>query len=58
MLNHRDEEEEEIVPIPLDRATRARLVAFARATGLHPREAASALLRDLLEDDERLHRLN
>jgi hypothetical protein len=43
---------EELVPIPLDEATRARLVHFARAIGEHPTRAASTLLRELLRDDE------
>lgn len=45
-------DDEEVVPIPVDRRTRSRLVRLAGATGKHPSEIASALLREVLEDDE------
>jgi hypothetical protein len=42
----------ELVPVPMGPETRARLVAFARAVGKPPAEAAGALLNDLLEDQD------
>lgn len=43
-------EEVELVPVPMDRQTRARLVRFADAIGKPPARAAHDLLRDLLDD--------
>lgn len=40
----------EIIPVPLDSETITRLAWVARETGRRPTEAASALLRDLLDD--------
>jgi hypothetical protein len=47
-----NEEDVEVVPIPLDGATLTRLAKFGQATGQHPVDAASALLRELLKDDD------
>lgn len=46
-------DEIEFIPIPVDRETLSRLVRLARACGRHPVDAAAALLRDLMLDDER-----
>ena len=48
----REEDDVELVPVPMGRETRARLVRFARATGRKPQDAAAALLDDLLVEDE------
>jgi hypothetical protein len=48
----RTKDDRERVPIPLDPETIRRLARFGQATGLHPTDAAAALLRDLLADDE------
>lgn len=45
----------ELVPIPLDRETRALLVRFSAACGEHPCRKAAELLRDLLLDDDAAH---
>lgn len=45
----------EIVPIPLDRETRANLAALARVIGEHPVKLAGALLRDVVKDDAMAH---
>jgi hypothetical protein len=42
----------EIVPIPLDQLTIARLARLGRITGGRPSELAGLLLRDLMRDDE------
>jgi hypothetical protein len=47
-----DDEGIELVPVPMDRATRQRLARFAAAIGEQPIHAASKLMRDLLSDDE------
>lgn len=49
------DDEIEMVPIPLDRETIARLARLGRAIGKHPTKAAGELLRDLLRDDEMAH---
>ncbi len=46
------DDDTEIVPVPMDRETRQRLAAFARAIELAPVDAAATLLKDLLVDDE------
>jgi hypothetical protein len=46
------DDDTEIVPVPMDRETRKRLVAFARSVELCPVDAAATLLKDLLVDDE------
>lgn len=50
------EDDIEIVPIPLDRETRARLVAVSNESGRRPIEIAGAILRDVLQDDAEAHR--
>lgn len=52
------EDDEEIVPIPLDRATRCWLVQMAAETGAHPSMLAAALLHDIVNDDLRAHGLD
>jgi hypothetical protein len=52
-----DEDDFEVVPIPLDRETRRRLVALAREVRYAPAQLASSLLHDLLKDDEDMHTL-
>lgn len=52
------EDDEEIVPIPLDRTTRRWLVQLSEATGAHPSELAAALLHDIVKDDLRAHGLD
>ena len=52
------EADEEVVPIPVDRATRAWLVQQAAATGRHPSEVAATILHDVRSDDERAHELD
>ncbi len=47
-----DSEGVELVPVPMDRETRRRLVLFSRAIGKQPIHAASVLLTDLLADEE------
>lgn len=42
----------ELVPVPMGRATRQRLVAFSRAVGMGETVAAGVLLADILSDDE------
>ena len=51
-MRRKDDDEIERLPIPLDGTTRTRLAKFGRAIGQHPADAAGALLRDLLADDE------
>jgi hypothetical protein len=43
---------DKLVSVPLDPITLRRLISFSSAVGKLPHEAASALLRDLLADDE------
>lgn len=50
-----DKNDVELVPIPLDRETRERLVLLARVVGKHPAKTAGELLRDLLREDEMAH---
>lgn len=45
----------ELVPIPLDRETIERLARLGRMVGKHPVKCAGELLRDLLRDDEMEH---
>lgn len=54
----RDEQsdDEDFLPIPLDRETRLLLRRYSDETGVPPARAASALLRDLLRDDAEAHR--
>jgi hypothetical protein len=52
MSTAQDDDDEQIVPVPMDRATRERLVKFAKAINQQPIHAAATLLRDLLSDDE------
>lgn len=47
-----DDDDVELVPIPMDRETRTRLVRFAKAIGKPPVDAAGSLLSTLLVDDE------
>lgn len=47
----------ELVPVPIDRTTRARLVRLAREAGAPPTDLAAALLRDMLAEDELAHGL-
>lgn len=54
-MSNPQEDETEVVPIPLDPETIARLARFGRAAGVHPVQAAAALLRDVLIDDEEAH---
>ena len=49
------DDDSELLPIPLDGITVARLVRLARACGDRPAEVAASLLRDLLADDEALN---
>lgn len=42
----------ELVPVPMSRETRKRLVAFARAIGKPEGLAAAELFAELLNDDE------
>lgn len=51
-----DEEDVEIVPIPLDRVSLARLARLSRVTGKRELELAGALLADVLRDDDEAHR--
>lgn len=54
---YRDEDDEiEYVPIPMDRATRERLVKLSAVVSEHPVHVASELLAALLRDDEAAHR--
>jgi len=48
----------DVLPIDLDRQTRLRLKRLSAATGKHPRELATSLLREMLEDDDRENRLD
>lgn len=47
-----DDDEIELVPVPMDRATRARLARFARLSGDRAVMAAGAILRDVLADED------
>lgn len=47
-----DEDDVEIVPVPMDRVTRERLVVLSKKTGKQPIHVAGDLLRDVLIDDE------
>jgi hypothetical protein len=46
------DEDLDVIPVPADGETRARLKRFAAAIGKPPVEAARVLLRDLLADEE------
>lgn len=50
-----DDDDYELVPVPLDRETRRRLVALSRVVRHAPAQLASSLLHDLLKDDELAH---
>jgi 2-keto-4-pentenoate hydratase len=52
MSTEQDDVDIELVPVPMDRETRQRLVKFAAAIDKQPIHAAAQLLRDLLSDDE------
>jgi len=52
-----DDDDYELVPIPLDRETRRRLVELSRVVHYDPARLASSLLHDLLKDDEDAHTL-
>lgn len=47
-----EDEDVELVPVPMGRETRARLVEFAKAIDEKPIDAAGMLLDDLLRDDK------
>lgn len=47
-----DEDDVDVLPIPLDRETRRRLKVFAAKVGKREIEAAEELLVDLLFDDD------
>ncbi len=47
-----EDDDVEVVPIPLDRETIERLIRLARLVGMHPVGCASSLLHDLMRDDE------
>ena len=46
------EQDVELVPVPMSAETRRRLVAFAAAVGKRPTAAAAELLSELLQDDD------
>jgi len=48
----------ELVPIPMDRATRERLVRLSDHVNEHPTDVAAELLAALLRDDEEAHSPN
>ena len=50
--NLEDDADDELVPIPMDRETRARLVKLSIVTGAKPSRLAASLLRDVLREDE------
>lgn len=56
LQNDQQEDDTEVVPIPLDRETIARLARYGRACGKHPVTAAAELLAELLLDDEEAHK--
>jgi hypothetical protein len=47
-----DEEEFELVPVPMSAQTRSKLNTFAHKVGEYPIMAAAMLLEDLLEDQD------
>lgn len=55
MADPHPSDDEEIVPVPMNRETIRRLAALGRTIGRHPVELASKLLHDLLRDDEFAH---
>lgn len=48
----------ELVPIPLDRETIARLARLGRLVDDHPMRIAGSILHDVLKDDEDAHILD
>lgn len=50
-----DDDDVELVPVPMDRAMRVLLVGMSRQAGKHPTELAAALLRDTLVEDALAH---
>lgn len=50
--NLQEDDGTDVVPIPMDRETRERLVKLSRKLGDPPARVAALLLRDILIDDE------
>lgn len=50
-----DDDGVELVPVPMDRETRRRLVAISEVIRAHPVRVAGSLLRDVLQEDEEAH---
>jgi hypothetical protein len=52
MSQYPEEDDIELVPVPMDRETRARLVMLSHIVGDRPTKVAASLLHDLLLEDE------
>ncbi len=55
ILDPFEDDDVEIVPIPMDAATRRRLVDVSREAGDRPMMVAASLLAALLREDEDAH---
>lgn len=55
MAHQQNDDDFEIVPIPLDRETLAQLARLGKFLGEHPVRLASMLLRDVVKDDAMAH---
>lgn len=53
-----EDDDVELVPVPMGRETRRRLARLAEIVEDGPTRVAASLLRDLLRDDEDAHKLN
>jgi len=51
-----DDDDVDVLPVPLDRETRRWLAETARATGAHPRQIAASILKDVRIDTEHAER--
>lgn len=54
-LINEDDDDVELVPVPMDRETRRRLVELSKVIGDQPYRVAGSLLRDVLKEDEDAH---
>lgn len=52
------EDDEDLLPVPLDRDTRRWLVELAQATGNPPARLVATMLAEIRTDDEAAHRLH
>lgn len=52
---HSNDNDLDVLPVPLDRATRERLARFCADTGRPAAEVAAELLAAVLEDDAEAH---